>query len=216
MAATKIRGVKEDSFDSQAEAREVPGVAQKSESEPVVVEGLSRSMAFAGKVKERWTERQKKDGTIQWFCPMETGKRTHFLTKAECQTFMNATFKARLEQAKLEKLPKSKWTPQKERVSPKRQMSDYVPPEYAHLAVVSTATRDRVQNLGRMARKIAGKGMTAGVLVGMMESEAINRIKDLDNAELQRTTCQSSYRSKNRLYRACQAECKQRGLVVAV
>jgi len=189
---------------------------QKSESEPVVVEGLSRSMEFAGKVKERWTAREKKDGTIQWFCPMETGKRTHFGTKAECQTYMKTTFKARIAQAKLEKLPKSKWTPQKELVSPKREMSDYVPPEYAHLAVVSKATRDRVQNLGRMARKIAGKGMTAGILVGMVESEAINRIKDLDNAELQRTTRQASYRSKNRLFRACQAECKKRGLVVVV
>lgn len=199
------------------ESNSVQGVDQKSESEPIVEDGLARTMEFAGKIRANWEVREARDGKTQWFCPMEPdAKRQYFDTKKECQEYMGKNFTARVEQAKLEKKPKSTYTPQKIRVSPKREMSDYVPPEYAHLAVVSRATRDRIQSLGKMARNLSGNAMTAGVLVGMTESQAIARVKGLDDHELKRTAVLAYNRSRRRLFKTAKAECDRRGIKVVV
>ena len=158
-------------------------IGETSESEPQMVDHLRKNLEVADAIAQRWQERQKKEGKVKWFNPLASvhGRVLHD-TKAACQKEINAHYKMQAQEKKLTKRPKHEYEPQQTLISPKRTLADYLPPGYEHLGQ-QTATAE-VQKLGRLALAASGRKLTAGTLVGMLESQAIGRISELDDDEL--------------------------------
>lgn len=192
-------------------------VREFSESEPLVEEGTLKAIDAAKRIASKWDERCKKEGKIKWYFPLDTSRdRRLFDTKQACQKHIAANFKMMVQQAKLEKRPKEDYQPKSMLISPKRTLADMVLPEHRHLYNTDQSAARNIQNLGKLAQANASAGFTAGVLVGMMENQAIAKVKSLDDKELERCTHQSYYRSKRRLFKACKAEMDRRGIPVRV
>ena len=192
-------------------------IREYSDSEPVLEQGVTKSLAHAEKLAAHWNARCKREGQTQWFCPLDASKdRPLFPTKAKCQTYIAKHFKMRVTQAKLEKRPKAEYTAQSVFISPERTISDLVLPEHRHLYDTSRNGVANVQNLGKLAKAASSEGYTAGVLVSMVENAAVPKVKGLDDAELKRCTHQSYFKSKRKLFKTCKAEMARRGIPMNV
>lgn len=192
-------------------------VTERSETEPALVQGAVTAAEYADKLSRNWAEREKREGKKVWYCPLEEAAgRQEFPTKAKCQAYMAKHFKARIEQAKLERKPKEAYTPQSRVVSPKRTLADFVLPEHADKVMAAQRAAMDVQGLGQVARSLAEPEITGNVLCNMMESLAVQKVGHLSDKELPKATRTAYFRSKRKLYQACVKECKKRGVAVPV
>lgn len=211
--STALSGFVASGVDTSSTAKS-KDVIESSDSEPVVEAGVLNAIDYGNRLGENWAEREKRDGVEKWYCPFEPAgaSRQLFDSKKECQAYINTSFKMRVAQAKLEKKPKEAYTPQRTVLSPKRTLADFVLPEHADKYMAAQRAAMEVQGLGQVARDLASKDLTAGVLVRMMESQAVLKVRGLGDDELVRTLRAASNHSKRKLLRACQQEVANRKL----
>jgi hypothetical protein len=198
--------------DHDFSARESKDIRQKSDSEPIIEEGYLKAEAIANELGQRWAARNKKEAVTKWYCPLETGKsRKLFDSKKECSEYIKKELKNSVKLAKLEGKKAKDWAPQSVEVSPKRTLADLVPEHHLPMYQAALQGREKAQDLGRVALAQAQQNKyTVGVLVGMMESEAISRIKHLSDKDLQDLVTKAFFRGRRRLYKAARELCATR------
>ena len=186
-------------------------IRETSESEPLMQDHLQKNLEVANAIAKRWQDKQKKEGKKMWFNPLSAphARKLH-ATKAEAQKEIDRDFKMQAEEKRLTKRPEAEYTPQQMLVPPKRTLADYLPPGYERYGQGTTAAANEVQKLGRLAVAASGRKLTAGTLVGMLESQAITRIRELDDSELKQAVHKSQFNGKRRLYKALVSEATRR------
>jgi len=216
MAETAVSALVVSDYDHTA-TRGSKEINEQSDSEPVMLAGMDKVLDNSRRLRQAWQEREKKDGVVRWFSPFDEGAtRPTFETEELCRKHMDETAAARIAKAKLEKQPEANYTPQRIFVSPKRTLNDFVLPEHrARMANAMKAAQD-VQHLGRLARAEAQQEITAGVVINMIESQAIAMLPRMSDKELKEATRKATFHGKRRLTKAALAECAKRGLVVIV
>lgn len=192
-------------------------VIEKSETEPLLHEHVETVTGHAEGLAMAWDERCKKDGVTKWYNPLVgRNARVLFDTPEACQADIDLNYSAQAEAAKLTKTPESHYTPQPFLVTPKRTLEDLMGPQAAAAARAAQSVTGLIQNLGKLAKSLSGREVTAGTLMGMLESQSCLKVGELSDAELQNLLRRATFGGKTRLAKAATAEAKKRKLVVVV
>lgn len=189
-------------------------VADRSETDPIVEEGLNRSLDHAAVLAKRWDAKNKKQAKVKWYNPLApVKKRPLFGSRAACQKDIDTNYKNSKIVAMKDNQP---YTPQKLLVSPKRTLSDLMDPRHlaAHQSALQVA--GEMQHIGKLARRESGMRLSAGTLIAMTEGQSIPRVKDLANDELKSLCMKAGVMGKRRLARAGRDEAAKRGLKVLI
>ena len=187
-------------------------VADLSETEPVIEDGLNKSLAHAGRLARRWDAKNKAQAKVMWINPLAPVKeRKRFATKRACQREIDRDYKHSRMLARRDNQP---YTPQKVIVSPKRTLADLMDPRLlaAHQSALQVA--GEVQAIGRRAIAQSGVKLSAGNLIAMTESQALARVDELDDTELRNLCMKAGPMGKIRLARKGRAEAQRRGMKV--
>jgi len=192
-------------------------VIESSESEPALEQHVATVSSHAAELEKHWRERVAREGKKVWINPLAPkDQQVHHPTKASAQKEIDTQYQMQVEQAKLTKMPKGKYTPQPILLEPKRTLEDFMGPKAAAMTRAAKEIAANVQNLGSLARQLSGRALTASQLSVMVEATAVARVGELSDEELKNCVHRANFGGKLKLAKAAKAECKRRNVSVLI
>jgi hypothetical protein len=169
-------------------------------------------------LRVRWAEKCARESVTKWACPIHDCNmhREPRDTKEEIEDHLLAAHSQYVEMCMATGAPEATYTARPVTVTPKPTVEDVMGPRAAQVIAAHRQIADGMIPIREQAQRYAIDTATPDRVMALRDSDAMDRMRDLNDADLREVYHKAHYRGRRALEKAASRILANRGLSTAV